>query len=246
METNQVISRAIKPSLTSLPIDLAIVTTARPKDYIHQLLSCLRSGLPLRIVVGGPDVAYLERHRLGPCVDIVAPPEEEWTRFIGCPVHHRATWNYWRGLALGPSSKECKGLLIFEDDVIVATGWEARLHNTVRELEATSQGGFVLALYAASALTPVPGHFYAPYPARRFFGTQAMYYPEAIRRGFAEYLRANGVDRHVHPYDLLLRTYLQSHGVSLFATVPCLAQHVGEISTGLGGFHKAANFQDVL
>jgi GR25 family glycosyltransferase involved in LPS biosynthesis len=143
---------------------------------------------------------------------------------------------------LGPSSKERKGLLIFEDDVIVARGWETRLHDTVRELEVTNQGGFVLALYTAYPFTPAQGHFYAPYPAKRFFGTQAMYYPEAIRRGFSEYLRANGVDRHVLPYDLLLRAYVQSHGISLYATVPSLAQHVGEISTGLGGPSQGGHF----
>jgi hypothetical protein len=69
-----------------------------------------------------------------------------------------------------------------------------------------------------------------------------MYYPEEVRAGFAEYLKRHGVDSMRLPYDLLLRNYLWKESIRLLAAIPCLFQHVGEVGTGLGNFHKPAQF----
>jgi hypothetical protein len=69
-----------------------------------------------------------------------------------------------------------------------------------------------------------------------------MYYPETVRAGFADYLKCHGVDSMRLPYDVLLRNYLWKERIRLVATFPCLFQHIGEISTGLGNFHKTRQF----
>ena len=73
-----------------------------------------------------------------------------------------------------------------------------------------------------------------------------MYYPEAIRRHFTEFIRSNGVDCYRVPYDLLLKEYLATEHIPLFATIPSLVEHIGTVSTGLGVFHKAGQFREVI
>jgi hypothetical protein len=74
-----------------------------------------------------------------------------------------------------------------------------------------------------------------------------MYYPEEIRRDFAEYVKINGVNAYRRPYDLLLKDYLQTYEIPVFTTVPSLVQHIGEIGTGVGWkFHSARNFEKNL
>jgi hypothetical protein len=230
-------------------IDFAIMTVARPTVYIHELIASLRPDLPIRLIVGAPDCGYLERYRSNPFMEIIEVLAEEWEHFQNCGVHHRACWNYWRSLILGSRIPSCKGLVVFEDDVIAARGWESRFHDTINQIEAVYKRPFVLALYTALNIRPLldAQTYYVYYPVPFFYGTQAMYYPEKVRVEFADYLKRNGVASMRMPYDLLLREYLWQERIPLFATIPCLFQHVGEISTGLGLFHKARQFRaDVM
>jgi hypothetical protein len=225
-------------------IDFAIMTVARPTVYIHELIASLRPDLPIRLIVGAPVNGYLERYRSNPFIEIIEVGAEEWAHFQNRRVHHRACWNYWRSLTLGPRTPSRKGLVVFEDDVIPARGWENRFHETVNQIEDVHQGPFVLALYPAVNLPPPPHAqlYYMGYPVPVFFSTQAMYYPEEVRAGFADYLKRHGVDSMRLPYDLLLKAYVWKEHIRLFAAIPCLFQHVGEISTGLGNFHKTRQF----
>jgi hypothetical protein len=227
-------------------IDFAIMTVARPTDYIHELIASLRSDLPVRLIAGSPDYGYLERYRSNPFREIIEVPAKGWEHFQDRRVHHRACWNYWRCLTLGPRTSSCEGLVIFEDDVMPARGWESRFYDTVDQVEAACQGPFVLSLYCPIRLPPTPDSqtYFAPYPTARFYGTQAMYYTEEVRVGFADFMKAYGVNTMRHPYDILLRMYLLNAGIPLFAAKPSLFQHVGEISTGLGKFHKTRQFHN--
>jgi hypothetical protein len=225
-------------------IDFAIMTVARPTNYIHELIDSLRPDLPVRLVAGSPDYGYLERYRSNPYREIVEVPDKGWEHFHDRPVRHKACWNYWRCLTLGPRSPESEGLLILEDDVTPARGWENRFYETVDQIKAVCDGPFVLALYSPVRLprTPDSRTYYVPYPTPRFYGTQAMYFPEEVRAGFTRFLRAYGVNTIRHPYDILLRIYLLNVNIPLFAAKPCLFQHVGEVGTGLGKFHKTRQF----
>lgn len=221
------------------------MTVARPTVYIHELIDSLREDLPVRLIAGSPDYGYLERYRGNPFREIVEVPDKGWEHFRDRRVHHRACWNYWRCLTLGPTSPSSDGLVIFEDDVIPARGWEGRFYEAVDQIEAVCKGPFVLALYSPVRLprTPDSRTYYVPYPTHRFYGTQAMYFPEEVRAGFARFMRVYGVNTMRHPYDILLRMYLLNFDIPLFAAKPCLFQHVGEISTGLGKFHKTRQFK---
>jgi alpha 1,2-mannosyltransferase len=239
------VSPGLSPS--QLNIDCAISTIARKKGYIDSLLPDIPIRSRIRLVVGSPESRFLERHRLDPRYEIVEMPAEDWLLYEGTNVHHRATFNYWRCLTFGLSSSESTGLLVLEDDVRAAQHWAQRLEETLRQIEPRFGQRFVLALYSPYGRPHEPGLLYTPYPNRSFYGTQAMYYPQSVRQGFAAYLKINGVELNRAPYDLLLGGYLDSEGIPLLATSPSLFQHVGARSTGLGLlFHQAPDFQKYL
>ena len=230
-------------------IDFAIMTVARPTVYIHELMAELRSDLPVRVIVGSPDYEYLERYRGNPFREIVEVPEKGWEHFRDRDVNHRASWNYWRCLSLGPRSDSSDGLVILEDDVIPARGWETRLQEIIDQIESTCAGPYVLALYSPLRLprTATSQTYYVRYPTANFYGTQAIYFPREVRSEFTQFLKIYGVNSLQQRYDLLLRGFLLGKGIPLFSANPCLFQHVGEVSTGLAEFfHKTSRFQSEL
>jgi len=236
---------------SKITFDVAISTVQRPKNYIHKLMSVLPKTLPIRLIVGSPNYAYLERYGKSPNVEIIGVDLGQWNRLEKHSVHYRSSWNYWRCLAYGKGARiQNKGLLILEDDVLPAKGWEKRLRDTIEQLEAEYGEQYVLSLY--TYLTGLhkqvmPGRLCVRFPAFTFNGTQAMYYPEPVRIGFSQYLESEGVDVYRMPYDWLLSEYLRLTGIPLFVTSPCLYQHIGDVTTGLSwGFHRAGKFSKKL
>jgi hypothetical protein len=228
-----------------MQIEFAVTTVPRPENYINRLIACF-GGRPLRLVVGSRDVTYLACYAGNPDINVIQPTEEDWQKFKDRGVHHRAMWNYWRTLVYGSSDNEARGLTIFEDDVILAYGWFEHLQAAIQELEVRHQDMFALALYSACRFNPPvqDNAFTVPYPIWRFFGTQAVYYPNRVRVGFARFLKVEGVEHHRKPYDLLLKEYLGISGTYLSLVYPCLAQHIGIKGTGLGHFHQTSHFKE--
>ncbi|MGO8928026.1 MAG: hypothetical protein ACLQU3_14235 [Limisphaerales bacterium] len=231
-----------KKSFTAKPplerISVAISTVNRPGNYLHKLISHLPNGLPIRLIVGSPDYGYLERYRRNLCIEIIGVDPVEWDRIKDFKTAHRASWNYWRCFIYGARPEARKGLLLLEDDVLPARGWEKQLHKTIEQIEVQYGEEYVLALFTIQPhlSTPVDADtYYSLYPVNDYAGSQAMYYPESVRVAFAEYMAAEGRDIYRMGYDLLLREYLKFTGIPLFATAPCLFQHIGEVGTGLWG-----------
>ena len=229
-------------------MECCVSTVARPQNYVYQLMDCLLPWRHCRLVVGSPDAAYLDRYRGNNSVEIITPSEEEWNPVKDLGVHRRAAWNYWRCLEAGRAVDPLKGgLLLFEDDVILAKQWQTRLAQTVLALESILGTMFVLALYTSNKLNfswEPAGPLFVEYPAYMFFGTPAMYYPEPVRIQFSFFLRKFAVDRFNGPYDLLLRDFILERNIPLLACNPNLAQHVGLESTGLGAFSRTQYFLD--
>lgn len=228
-------------------IEYAIITVPRPADYVHQLIAALPGDLRLRLFVGAPESEYLKRYEENPFIQIIEAPPIEWERFRECGIHQRAAWNYWRALSAGRSRLFSKGLLVLEDDVIPTGDWEHRLYRVIEQVETCQPDPYILALYApeeAHLSEPENGKLFVSYPASSFFGTQAIYYPEAVRQGFSTCLHENALVTFRNHYDFLLRDYAEQEKVPMFAAIPCLFQHIGEVSTGLAQFfHRAHQFE---
>jgi hypothetical protein len=227
-------------------IHVALMTVDRPRNYVHKAIAHLPKKIRMRLVVGSPHYDYLKRYRDKSRMEIIGVAPEDWEHFKDRPVPHRASWNYWRCFVHGVRPGARKGLLIFEDDVLPAKGWEKRLCETIEQIEAEYGEQYVLALYTAYTKLSKPrcaGQYYSTYPSHTFANTQAMYYPEPIRLAFGEYLKREGVDTFRLHYDQLMAEYLNSMGTPLLVTTPCLVQHIGEVSTGLSfAFHRAGCF----
>ncbi|MCW3100250.1 MAG: hypothetical protein JWL77_5868 [Chthonomonadaceae bacterium] len=225
------------------PIDLAIVTVKREDDYFHATLTSMQPSDRVDVVVGSVDADYLDRYRTAGrlCIHQVDP--EEWETRKDLVVQQRASWNYWRGLAL--TTNRDRGIAIFEDDVRFGTAWRHRLEQVVQAAEEVYGDNFVLSLYCPYGFFAEGdnrGKLICEYPIDIFAGTQGMYYPAKLRHRFAEYLKAHGVDSYRIPYDFLLKEFLVQEGIPLLTTSPSLVQHVGHKTTGLGFCHISPFF----
>ena len=230
-------------------MECCVSTVARPQNYVYQLLDSLLPFRHCRLVVGSPDAAYLDRYRGNGSVEIIIPSEEEWNPVKDFSVHRRAAWNYWRSLEAGQADPLKGGLLLLEDDVILAKQWQTKLAQTVLALESRLGSLFILALYTPHKLDlswEASAPLFVPYPGNMFFGLQAIYYPEPVRSQFSSFLKMFGVDRYTRPDDLLLRDFIQERNLPLLACNPNLAQHIGLETTGLGPFHRTQYFLDDL
>jgi hypothetical protein len=133
--------------------------------------------------------------------------------------------------------------------VIPAAGWEDSLYNIIQQIESQQTTRYALALYEPKMglAEPQQGKPFALYSSGTFFGCQAMYYPDTVREGFATYLKTHAVDSFRCTYDLLLGEYAEREDFPIFVTIPCLVEHIGEVSTGLAQFfHQAKHFKSEI
>jgi hypothetical protein len=131
--------------------------------------------------------------------------------------------NYIRALRHAPH----EDVVILEDDLEFSKHWLARLMLGVEEIPLSR---YVLSLYSANDLSSPNlhrGDHYRAYPPLRFYGTQAVYYPAAVRLEVVKYIEDNLGRR---AGDLLIGEWCRKHG-SLYCTQLSLVQHIGVCST---------------
>jgi hypothetical protein len=223
-------------------IAITIMTVARPGDYLDRTLASLAPVRPITLMVGAPETGSLDRYRGNPFIKILSPSPEDFAFLEAEDVGRRAAWNYWR--CLGEGAGESR-LLIFEDDVIFAAGWEARIARIVEQIER-SHADYVVSLYYPYPPEESPSGS-IDYPKGKFYGTQGVLFAGRARAEFRKFLRDRGVERWTLPYDLLLQRYTIDADIPLFATMPSLVQHIGAVTTGQSGhFHTTNCFVDDL
>ena len=235
--------------MTLEKINLVVTTVWRQENYLESTLNSLSSDqsissdFPVSLVVGSPEITYLERYLSQPGISVIEMGPHTWAWIKNNLTLHRATWNYYRCLTYPVGGT--RGTLIFEDDVQFARGWRTRLENTLFALEKTYGSDFVLALYtpSVSALKEnAISSLYINYPYDRFFGVQGVYYPAKIRQSYTKHLKLHGVVGNEDHCDVILRKYLRQFNIPLFATSPSLIQHIGKTSEIQNRWHKASNF----
>jgi len=232
-------------------ISLVVSTVWREVDYLGSMLNNLiieypkSVQWPVYLVAGSPVTTHLEDYRSQPWTVVVEMGATTWSWIKDSYVHYRATWNYYRCLTQ-PGAGE-RGTLVLEDDVRFARGWCTRLDATLAVLESRHGSDFVLAVYAAwfsASKARQPNQLYVKYPHEEFCGTQGIYYPSKVRQGFAKYLKVHGVVANEDHYDAILRKYLIQANIPLFATTPCLIQHMGRASVIETFWHESADFME--
>jgi hypothetical protein len=215
------------------------MTVRRPETYLQRALASMSLEQPVALLVGSPDTSYLAPLQSRPGLHVVAPSPVEYGAIAPLSTHQRAAWNYWRCLRHGLGNRY---LLVLEDDVRCANGWEERLVLTVLTIAAIFPD-FVLSLYFPYPRQSVGGACYLPYPKKEFYGTQAILFAGRALPEFTAHLHEHGVRSCTAPYDLLLQDYVLRRDVPLFASAPSLVQHIGVVTTGLSAqFHTTPWF----
>lgn len=223
---------------TEEELGLRFVTISRPGHYIHETLASLGISSHVTLVVGSTDIEYLDRYREHSQIAIDVPTEDESAAWELRPVHHRASWNFWRALQ---GTHERSRLLLCEDDILFARGWQSYLRKVIERIEQ-SETDYILTLYSPGPLPPSSEGRYVAIDPDLFFGHQGILYAGRVAQEFREYLFRHGVDCWERPQDLNLAHFAREAGIPMYATSPSLIQHIGRETTGQGWFHEAPSF----
>jgi hypothetical protein len=222
-------------------IAMIVMTVPRQVPYVHQALASIFSSgrevydaAPLHVVVDSCDTTYLAEYAGHPAIRLHYLTEAEASAQGRRGLCSRFCSAYCRCLAIPAKA----GVAVLEDDVIVRDGFLRCLAETILEMEnGAGLSDYILSLHAKRNLRAHPafqrGHFYISSPARRFYGTQGMYYPASVARELREYIHQHGVAAYRRPGDLLIAEYAHAHR-NLYNTVWDLVEHTGSVSTGLG------------
>jgi hypothetical protein len=238
------------------PADFSIAITTAPRDAVY-LTTTLRHVIQGRDAIGrcctrvcasGPPeyaLSLLASHPEAAGHGITfEPTRHDLWRLLESesshPIHRRCATNTYQALVGAPAGE----LLLLQDDVELAVDWPAHLSPRVEFCRGAARDWFVLALYSThpfDSTNPV-----VPYPQGYFFGNQALYFSERAKREYLAFLYQNSVASYRWPDDVCLRAYAEATNVPLFCCLPNLAQHVGEVSTGLGSFHSSPTYRSVI
>ena len=227
---------------------LAIMTVDREPQYVHRTLASLFAADPLvhevssiHLVIDTSDAGYLQDYRHHRKLSFHPLREVERDRIGAWSRHQRFCHNYVRCLSL--PIPEGGGLCVCEDDIVFRDLFVQRLLATVDELEAhTGSADYCLALFTDRDLEQdasfYRGRYFCSY-GWDFHGTQSMYYPRGVAGDLGEYLQEHGVDRAEDCGDLLLG---KLYGDRMYASPRSLVDHIGAVSTGLGGSPPSPTF----
>ncbi len=227
--------------------DIAISTINRGEDkqYLVPTMSSLflkTETLPkINLVVGNPDVSYLDCYNVHPKVNIIPCTEGEWDLVKDTGKCNKFNLNFYRCLTQQVDSTQ-QGRLYLEDDVIFQKNWDETLKNYIEQIK-TVYPEFALSIYSAYDLSLQPTEV-VRFP-RGFYGTQGVFFTSKIMQDFADYIMKNGVLEYKHMADILLQMYCSEKNIPLFVMKNSLIQHIGEESSIHGGkFHKSISFNN--
>ncbi len=231
---------------------LAVMTVDRQPAYVHQTLASLFAADPrvhelsgVHLVIGTNRAEYLGNLRHHAALRFHPLTDAEWERIKDWIVHRRFSHNYVR--CLGLPVPDGGGLCVCEDDVVFRDHFLDGLLSTVNEME--QEGGlrdYCLALFSEGDFETDPsfyrGRHYCSY-GWSYHGTQGMYYPKHVAQEMRGYIQLRGVENYTKPGDLLISDL---YGDRMYACPRALVDHVGAVSTGLGGCGRSPSFSRPL
>lgn len=245
---------------TNIRIKMCIVTVPRANGYIHQTIRSLREtgfldnggNLPLRISVACPDATHVVEYVGKPniLVSAMAPGE---INHDALNIRQKCSWGHVRAMRLMLScADEWDVALIVEDDVAFARGWEKYLRRLLDEVRRRHGERWMVTLFrytwgVAEAYAMGESLTDVNKDGRDFNGAPAMIYPRAVLAELCQHMYATCVETFQNLSDIVTGEFAFNRRIPILATVPCLVQHMGAITTGQsppGMFFKANLFLD--
>ena len=206
---------------------ITILTCDRQPSYLADTVATIPEEYAIQYIAQGQII----QPRAGDLVPVDKKYKQDPTR------HRDSQYNYARALL------NTKDGLIIEDDVKLCKNFNWELEQRLAEIDTQR---YVIALYSCYNWEGYSDYDkIAKYPVDMFYGTQAMVFDTETAKEFGAYLLDN-IGR--EPYDLALKTFIKTVNpeVVLYASKMSLVQHIGDVSTGLGGQHQTFNFIDDL
>jgi hypothetical protein len=156
-------------------------------------------------------------------------------------VQLNAQWHY--AFILENSFQALKTKSELEDYIIIAEDdiqFSKNFNQYFDEIKKDLPERYILSLYC-----PYPSYIsnlaVIEYPVDGFYGTQLMVYDRQTSLELSKHISDNlGKE----PYDLAIKSFVKKTNIPLLTTTYSLCEHIGEVSTGLGGGHKAGRFID--
>jgi hypothetical protein len=225
-------------------------------EYIHKTIKYLRkSGYTINnkinIFVGDSNSGYVSGLQFDPIVKVhfsLAYPKANWKK------SKKANWNFLR--CLNYIEEDTDYLLILEDDVRVAIGWQEHLQKCIEQAKSKHADNFILSLYYGHSQTNDLlnryniGELLWKGNEATFAMSQGVLYPVSVAKKYYVYLFNNGYIGHGDDcnYDRHLALFMVNNmKVKLYYTCPCLVQHIADVGTGIGGEqHRTKSFMPRL
>lgn len=203
--------------------DICVMSCNRQNNYIDNLIYSFKSSSnnSLNIFVDGSS-EYLNKYNLDDKIKINRQSDDEISLLKDTSVFQKMAINYKRCLNFGYSNT---GILIVEDDIIFAQGWESRLSSYIKDIKNTHEN-FILSLFTTHTIFLESNKFY--YKNEKEFGGVAIYYTEGIKNDFIDYMNKYNSP---HAHNIILSKFIIEKHVPTYVTVPCLVEHCGTKST---------------
>lgn len=208
---------------------IAFLVSNREPSYIHQTLASMHlsdtraAELDVRLHLDADDESFLKAYAHNKKPKVILAPKEH--RAVAHNLN-RITLGLARSLADAPEEEH---FIFAEDDIVFLDGWVSILEHAAKFTSGLTQGSFLLSGYSPKLLAGGP---IARVSSGRFYGNQLLYVPKRVRAELARYLLEHVGEL---PADLLIARWSVETQVSIFATVPSIAQHVGK-NTSAGSF----------
>lgn len=227
-------------------LKFCICTVPRRKGYIHKTIESLgntgffeaKELLPLRISVAHPDSTFLSRYEQRNDMMIWRQSPEEAVKigYDNLNVRQLSTWGHIRAMNMllrTPSYFDYGAIL--EDDVVFSRGWIPYLYQILEKLIANSRNRWILSLFQFKPHIRkafLAGKTYTEIPIWMFNGAPCFIYPKKILPLLIEYMMENGIRNFRQVNDFSVRDFAVKNKIPVYASVPCLIQHMGDETTG--------------
>ena len=209
----------------------AFLVSERQPAYIHQTIASMllsdprASSIDVRLHLDADDSSFLKAYAHNKKPKVLLAPKE-----------HRAIPHSLNRITLGLSralldARDEEHFIFAEDDIVFLDGWVSILEDAAKFTSGLTQGSFILSGYSPKLLTGRP---IARVTSARFYGNQLLYVPKKVRAELGNYLSEYVGEL---PADLLIARWSVERQVSIFTTVPSVAQHVGKNTTAGSFWH---------
>lgn len=224
-------------------INIAISTIHRDKnqyifDSLQSLSLTLKQPVEIKLVVGNPEVKYLENIS-NDSISIVPITDEDWALAKDKDKCEKFNLNFYRCLSQKFKDNSL-GLLYLEDDILFKENWDSKLIEIIEDLK-THTPEFALSLYSAYDLSKQPVDIVQFKSG--FYGTQGVFFTNGIIDDFKKKIMNEGILNYRHMSDILLQEYCIEKDIPLYVVKNSLVQHIGvESSIHNNTFHKSVSF----